>query len=131
VTPRKNDEIWETRFNEALNRHYAKLSELRGSLVRTETDLENTRERQRRIRIEIEEENKASKVELEKISSRRNDPVVYVRNYSKTTVNVYHRSLECGRRGWMFKEMLLGDAEDAGLRPCSSCGRATARPTAA
>src|SRR5258707_8561966 len=54
--------------------------------------------------------------------------VVYVRNYSETNLAVYHGWFHCG---WVnprrVKEMLLGEAQAAGLRPCSSCGHMAVR----
>ena len=84
-----------------------------------------TRRRRRRLEVERERSNK----ELRGIVGWRNDPVVYVRNYNRGNLWVYYASLGCGWVGSRRRvsEMLLGEAEVAGLRPCSSCGHMAVR----
>jgi hypothetical protein len=126
-----NDDVWASSMRSALASHNTRLRQLRERLARAEQDLENAINKIEETGLQIDTEIEDSEKEQEKILSRRNNPIVYVRSYSKTTVDVYHGSLNCGWRGWTFERMLLGDAEDAGLRPCTSCGRLASPPTAA
>jgi len=61
---------------------------------------------------------------LAKILAMQDDPVVLVRNYG-SNVRVYHEiSGQCGWVGFKggFSKILLTEANDRGLRPCTSCG---------
>jgi hypothetical protein len=61
---------------------------------------------------------------IEKHKGRREDPAVLVRQSPGPRVEIYHSAASpCGRasnRG-SFKKVLLGEALDTGLRPCSAC----------
>ena len=97
----------------------------RASQGRARRGEHRTRRRRRRLEVERERSNK----ELRGIVGWRNDPVVYVRNYNRGNLWVYYASLGCGWVGSRRRvsEMLLGEAEVAGLRPCSSCGHMAVR----
>lgn len=125
------DDVWEARMQKAMTRHNTALRWLSELAGRTEDELKKTRNKLEEIILQMEREIEDSKNELTSILSRRNDPVVYVRNYNETTVYVYHGSLGCGRLPYQYREMLLGDARDGGLQPCYSCGHLASRPTAA
>lgn len=61
---------------------------------------------------------------LKKLLVMQDDPAVLVRNYG-ANVTVYHDA--SGACGWVgfpggFSKILLTEANERGLRPCSSCG---------
>jgi hypothetical protein len=123
--------VWEDSMNKALNRHNIRLRRLRERMAKAEQGLENSRNNLEEIKAQLEAEIENSGDELKKILSGRNDPVVDVRNYNETTVDVCHGSSDCGWFPAGSKALLLSEARDAGLRPCVSCGRFASAPAAA
>jgi hypothetical protein len=126
-----SQEVWEASMNKALKRHNTRLRWLRERMAKAEQSLENARNNVEEIRIQLDAEIENSGTELKKVLSRRNDPVVYVRNYNETTVYAYHGSSNCGWFPTRAKAMLMSEALDAGLRPCVSCGHLASSPAAA
>jgi uncharacterized protein YfaS (alpha-2-macroglobulin family) len=116
-------DVWRGVLDRALTRHDASLRQLKQRADWVYQNLETWKnelgEPDDEIGAEIERSNK----KMSEVISWMNDPVVYVRNYAETSVAVYHASLDCG---WVnpqrVRKMLLGEAEVAGLHPCSSCG---------
>ena len=80
------------------------------------------------IKNSVEAERKRFKEEIRRVASWENDPPVWVRNYGAN--RRYHGSPSCGwvsDSQWRVEEMLLGEAEAAGIPPCISCGHRAAR----
>ena len=69
--------------------------------------------------LELEEDLRG---QLAKIRAMAKDPLVLVRSYG--TVSTYHGSRRCGwaGSGSNVTELLLTEALERGLHPCSSCG---------
>jgi hypothetical protein len=124
-------DAWEASMSKALTRHNTRLRWLKEDFARAGQLLEAAKKMQEETRLKMESEIEDSENEQKKILSRRNDPVVYVRKTNEDYIAVYHGSLQCGWFPAGYREVILGDAQDAGLRPCYSCGHLTARPEAA
>lgn len=119
---------WEVVMDSALTRHdvcIRRLQERMKSVHRSHKDQGTSLGD---IEQALEAERERSKKELRRIVSWKSDPVVYVRNYNRANLAVYHGSLHCGwANSRRVREMLLGEAEVAGLRPCISCGHLAVR----
>ncbi len=121
-------EVWDDVLKMALSRHDVLMRQLGERTDWAYQNLESWEKRLGEINDERGTEIERSNKEINEIMSWKNDPVVYVRNYSETNLAVYHGWFHCG---WVnprrVKEMLLGEAQAAGLRPCSSCGHMAVR----
>lgn len=59
--------------------------------------------------------------EFSGVISRLYDPIVYVRDYCETNVEVFHASL-ANRHTSRTRPVRLSEAVASGLRPCAWCG---------
>jgi hypothetical protein len=81
------------------------------------------------IKCELDAEIERHSNKMREIVSWMRDPAVYVRNYNSANLRVYHGSILCGWLNTARAElMVLGEAQAAGLHPCSSCGHLAVRP---
>jgi len=87
---------WEVVMDSALTRHdvcMGQLQERMKSVYRSHKDHGTSLGY---IEQALEAERERSKKELRRIVSWKSDPMVYVRNYNRANLAVYHGSLHCG-----------------------------------
>ena len=120
---------WQEALSRAVNRHDDRMK----ALARKADWVKESTLSPERMLHDIEREF-VTEIERYSNAARRavswmRDPVVYVRDYNKANLSVYHGWVHCG---WLNLDraqlMVLGEAQAAGLRPCKSCGYLAVRP---
>lgn len=124
---------WNCLLSEALNRHDGILKWIAGRADGFHRDfgqrsIEDLKISFGTIKEEVGNECERFNKEIARIISWENDSPVWVRNYGAN--RRYHGSPHCGWLspiGQRVEEMLLGEAEAAGIPPCISCGQHAVR----
>lgn len=102
----KNEGLWLETFEGLLHRKELRLNRMAATLRSATKDL------------------KGLDAEIEAHKGRKGQPAVLVRRTAGPTVQIYHSAEDpCGRatNRRSFQQILLGEAVDRGLRPCSAC----------